>query len=265
MTLRRILAAGALVIGAPLALLQAPTAQTPQAAAQNPPGAVQQAPPAASAAAPPPQAPRQTPPRGRSVTLGDVTGAEMKDNVFTVSAGPDLVRVQFYRDDIFRIWLGPDGTFTEAQPNPDDAQIVVFKGPAVPVAWRDVGEYYRLDSKMCVLRVYKKPLRFALFDKDNVSVVWQESRAITYGPTTTQTLRRGETEEAERLLGMMDEVYSLLGTLDYPDALTGGLRRTTDMVRGVTERTRGDLTLSLRLGATERAAAALEKALQKKP
>ncbi|MBN1437926.1 MAG: haloacid dehalogenase [Anaerolineales bacterium] len=77
-------------------------------------------------------------------------------------------------------------------------------------------------------------------------------------------LRRGKTAEAERVLAMMDDIYSLLVTLDYPDALTGGLRRTTDMVRGVTERTRGDLTLSLRLEAAERAAAALERALGKR-
>lgn len=77
-------------------------------------------------------------------------------------------------------------------------------------------------------------------------------------------LRRGKTADAERVLAMMDDIYSLLVTLDYPDALTGGLRRTTDMVRGVTERTRGDLTLSLRMEAAERAAAALEKSLQKK-
>ena len=77
-------------------------------------------------------------------------------------------------------------------------------------------------------------------------------------------LRRGGNAEAERLLGLMDDIYSLLVTLDYPDALTGGLRRTTDLVRGVTERTRGDLTLSLRLESAERAAAALEQSLQKK-
>jgi translin len=76
-------------------------------------------------------------------------------------------------------------------------------------------------------------------------------------------LRRGKTAEAEQALGQMDDIYSLLVTLDYPDALTGGLRRTTDMVRGVLERTRGDLTLSLRLEAAEQAAASLERALGK--
>ena len=59
-------------------------------------------------------------------------------------------------------------------------------------------------------------------------------------------IRHDHTEEAERLLEAMDDIYSLLVTVDYPDALTGGLRRTTDMVRGVTERTRGDITTSLR-------------------
>ena len=59
-------------------------------------------------------------------------------------------------------------------------------------------------------------------------------------------LRHDALDEAERLLAAMDEIYALLVTIDYPDAITGGLRRTTDMVRGVSERTRGDLTLSLR-------------------
>ncbi len=59
-------------------------------------------------------------------------------------------------------------------------------------------------------------------------------------------LRHDHSDEAERLLAAMDEIYALLVTVDYPDAITGGLRRTTDMVRGVSERTRGDLTLSLR-------------------
>jgi translin len=48
------------------------------------------------------------------------------------------------------------------------------------------------------------------------------------------------------LLVAMDDIYSLLVTLDYPDALTGGLRRTTDNTRGILEKTRGDLTLALR-------------------
>jgi translin len=59
------------------------------------------------------------------------------------------------------------------------------------------------------------------------------------------TLRTGDVERCEAWLGAMDEMYSVLVTVDYPDAMTGGLRRTTDSVRGILEKTRGDLTLSV--------------------
>lgn len=59
-------------------------------------------------------------------------------------------------------------------------------------------------------------------------------------------LRHNDIEEAERLLSIMDEIYAVLVTMDYPNAITYGLRRLTDIVRGVTERTRGDMTMSLR-------------------
>ena len=59
-------------------------------------------------------------------------------------------------------------------------------------------------------------------------------------------LRRGDLTRGEELLSIMDDIYSVLVTMDYPDAITGGLRRTTDMVRGVLERTRSDLTLTIR-------------------
>lgn len=70
-------------------------------------------------------------------------------------------------------------------------------------------------------------------------------------------LRRSDAARAEHLLDVMDDIYGLLVTVDYPDAVTGGLRRTTDMVRGVLERTRRDLTVALQqrtlLAALERA------------
>ena len=63
---------------------------------------------------------------------------------------------------------------------------------------------------------------------------------------TLVILRSGYSEEAERLLGYMDEIYSVLVTMDYPDAITNGLRRQTDLARGIIEKTRGDVTFSLR-------------------
>lgn len=63
---------------------------------------------------------------------------------------------------------------------------------------------------------------------------------------TLDILRHGYSAEAERLLGIMDEIYSVLVTMDYPDAITNGLRRQTDLARGIIEKTRGDITFSLR-------------------
>ena len=59
-------------------------------------------------------------------------------------------------------------------------------------------------------------------------------------------IRRGEFTRSEEILASMDDIYSVLVTIDFPDAITSGLRRTTDMVRGVMERTRSDLTISLK-------------------
>lgn len=59
-------------------------------------------------------------------------------------------------------------------------------------------------------------------------------------------LRHGYSPEVERLLGYMDEIYSVMVTMDYPDAITNGLRRQTDLARGIIEKTRGDITFSLR-------------------
>ena len=60
------------------------------------------------------------------------------------------------------------------------------------------------------------------------------------------SMRKGDLSRGEELLSAMDDVYSTLVTMDFPDAITGGLRRTTDLVRGVLERTRSDLTLTIR-------------------
>lgn len=67
--------------------------------------------------------------------------------------------------------------------------------------------------------------------------------------------------EAERLLGKMDDIYAILVTMDYPDAITGGLRRLTDVARGIIERTRGDITLSLRQTRLEKSLGEMESRL----
>ncbi len=58
-------------------------------------------------------------------------------------------------------------------------------------------------------------------------------------------MRKGKLNEAERILGLMEGIYDELITFDYPDGMTGGLRRTCDALRPVIERTRSDLTASV--------------------
>ena len=61
-----------------------------------------------------------------------------------------------------------------------------------------------------------------------------------------ELMRQNRLERAEEIMVIMDDIYALLMTMDFPDAITEGLRRTTDMLRGVVERTRGDLTTAIR-------------------
>ena len=58
-------------------------------------------------------------------------------------------------------------------------------------------------------------------------------------------LRRGEVDRSERILQAMEDMYHVLVSIDFPDAITGNLRRTTDVARGIMERTRGDLSITV--------------------
>jgi translin len=74
-------------------------------------------------------------------------------------------------------------------------------------------------------------------------------------------IRENDLEKGEYILGIMDDVYYLLASVDYPNAITAGLKRTNDMVRGVLERTRGDLTTAIRRQSLERTMKELEEKL----
>lgn len=71
-------------------------------------------------------------------------------------------------------------------------------------------------------------------------------------------IRLGRVAEAVPYLDIMDDVYSLQTAIDFPDAITGGLRRQTDVLRGTLERTRGDVTLAMRQEEMRAALAAFE-------
>ena len=76
--------------------------------------------------------------------------------------------------------------------------------------------------------------------------VWLNSLAEAASETrryALDELRRGDIDSAVRALDVMDDVYYMLITVDYPDAVSGGLRRHTDQLRGVLEKTRSEITL----------------------
>lgn len=76
---------------------------------------------------------------------------------------------------------------------------------------------------------------------------------------TLDRIRAGNLEESERVLDVMDEIYCAMIGLDYPDAITRGLRRTTDLARACLERTRGDLTNHFDRRRVERALQYIEE------
>ena len=72
-------------------------------------------------------------------------------------------------------------------------------------------------------------------------------------------VRKGDISRCEEVLAAMDDMYGVMVTMDFPEAMTGGLRRTTDAVRGTLERTRGDLTIAFRQWDLEKKLAAFEE------
>jgi translin len=94
-------------------------------------------------------------------------------------------------------------------------------------------------------------------DDLNIDVsAWLNGLAETVGELRRRMLdqlRAGEHEEAEAALALMEDILALLVTIDFPDGVTGGLRRSTDIARSITERSRGDLTTALELDRVYRA------------
>ncbi len=76
-------------------------------------------------------------------------------------------------------------------------------------------------------------------------------------------LRRGEVATSEKMLDMMDEIYTGLLTVDFPSAITRGLRRNTDIARSILERTRGDVTTAVRQEEMKQALETFEAQIEK--
>ena len=112
----------------------------------------------------------------------------------------------------------------------------------------DLKERQRVDQ---IIGEVQPDIVFHLAAQSFVTVSWEDpEETLKTNVLGTfyllDSIRRGDLSRGEELLSAMDDIYSVLVTMDFPDAIIGGLRRTTDMVRGVLERTRSDLTLVIR-------------------
>jgi len=95
---------------------------------------------------------------------------------------------------------------------------------------------------------------------------WLHGLAETVGELRRASLDRvrgGDLDRAEGYLALMQEILAALATIDVPDGLSRGLRRSTDAARAITERTRGDLTTAVGQRELRRALDAHREALER--
>jgi len=107
---------------------------------------------------------------------------------YDLICGATKIRVIFYKDDIFRVWVAPKGDFTE----PQDPKVVVYNeaGIAPQPGLSDQETYYKIETAECVLRINKNPCTFALYRKDNATPVFEEQSPLDIGTSAaTQTLK----------------------------------------------------------------------------
>ncbi|HEV7687440.1 MAG TPA: DUF4968 domain-containing protein, partial [Acidimicrobiia bacterium] len=101
--------------------------------------------------------------------VGRVTSIDVRRGRVEITAAPARVRLVFLADDVVRIWMAPDGRFTDpantAPPRgePDAGIVVKADYPGVEPEFADEGEYYRLSTRTLTLRVHKDPLTFGLW------------------------------------------------------------------------------------------------------
>lgn len=131
-------------------------------------------------------------------------------------------------------------------------------GPYPSVYWAGyvqdaMKEYAEAEITAALLRGTSLPVAEALGVEDAAWLNGLAEAASELRRDVLDALRGDDTGRAEHLLGMMDAIYSVLVTVDFPDAVTGGLRRTTDQFRAVLERTRGDVTVAVRQSRLEHA------------
>ncbi|MET9957075.1 glycosyl hydrolase family 31, partial [Streptomyces sp. NPDC006339] len=130
-----------------------------------------------------------------AASAGNATGVTRSGNTFTISTSTAAkARVVVARQDIFRIWLSPRGTFTDDPAGNALATDTDFGSVTTNVT--DAGAYYRITTPALSIRVNKSPLRFSVYRADDTTLVWQEAQPLSWtGSQTTQHLTQGADEQ----------------------------------------------------------------------
>lgn len=125
---------------------------------------------------------------GQVTSLGNISSFEKNTYGCTVRSGNITVKVVFYSKTVFRITMAPNGNFVDSVGSaivehlPEDHPSLEFEGG---------GSYHKIQTGGCVLRVYKSPLRFALYDYGNEKLIWEEAAPLSYSAgSTIQTIKR---------------------------------------------------------------------------
>ncbi|MEP7293621.1 MAG: haloacid dehalogenase [Chloroflexota bacterium] len=167
-----------------------------------------------------------------------------------------------------REWANAEAKLSVAQQAADDLRTVVAKYPDLAHsgytsdALKEVVEAF---ATYAIIRDRPLPTPDSLKVEGDVYVNGLAEAATELRRFILDILRREDgasaqaSQEAERLLNWMDAIYDELVTFDFPDAITGDLRRRTDVVRAVLERTRGDLTTTLQQQRLQEALRQVEK------
>ncbi len=158
-------------------------------------------------------------------------------------------------------WETADGLLAELGEAKEEMVAGVAAYPALYYAGYTqdaIKEYVEAHLTYALMRQRPLPTPQALAAEENTWLNGLAEAATELRRRILDIIRHGHSDEAERLLDEMDAIYSILVTFDFNDSITGGLRRRTDTVRAVLERTRGDVTTSLRQAQLEEALEALE-------
>jgi len=124
--------------------------------------------------------------------VGNVDELHVDGNMYTFSCNTTKVRVIFYKDDLVRIWMATNGTFTD--PATDDI-IVSLNFTPIITSWSDQGNYYLLESSKIIIKANKNPLTFSMIDKDTDAILWEETEPLSWDTYYTyQKLKRGSDE-----------------------------------------------------------------------